>query len=425
MRRLKNTLIFRIDFSGILNRMFLRNIITGKKESMNKLISYLVILLLLVLFLPAAVLAADVPESGPAKLIIFHSPSCHRCIQAKQEVMPSIEQEFKDKIIFEYRDVSQVENYKMLLGLLQGNSAGLKFQVPLFYLRGKFLSAQGQLRDNLRSFIAAGLKRNSVLGLNSVDLVAHFKSFVPAAVIVAGLSDGINPCAFTVIVFFISFLALQGYRKIELILIGLAFVLAVFLTYLGLGLGIFNFLYHFAGFWVVTHLLNIIIGIFSILLGIFAIYDFIEFKKTGSTEGLLLQLPKPIKERIHKVVGFFYRKSLAEKQEKSNPSLSRLLLSALITGFLVSLLEAVCTGQVYLPTITFVLKSTTLKFQAFGYLLLYNIMFIAPLIVIFVLALLGTTSQQFSGFLKKHLRLIKILMAILFFGLGIYLLWRA
>ncbi|MCX5699399.1 MAG: hypothetical protein NTX01_06850 [Candidatus Omnitrophica bacterium] len=390
---------------------------------MSKIIRYLLVFLLLILFLPAKIIAAD--NSKSAKLIIFYSPSCHQCIQAKQEVMPGIEKEFKDKIIFEYRDVSQIENYKWLLGLLRGNSAGLKYQVPLFYLGGKFLTAQGRLDDNLRNFIAAGIKRNSALGLISVDLTAYFKTFVPAAVIFAGLSDGINPCAFTVIVFFISFLALQGYRKRELILIGLAFILAVFLTYLGIGLGIFNFFYSFAGFWVITRLLNIIIGILSIMFGVLAIYDFIIFKKTGSTEGLILQLPKPIKERIHQVVGFFYRKSLAEKQEKTKPALGRLLFSALAAGFLVSLLEAVCTGQVYLPTISFVLKSTTLKLQALGYLLLYNIMFIAPLIVIFVLALLGTTSQQFSGFLKKRLGLIKILMAILFFGLGIYLLWRA
>lgn len=390
---------------------------------MNKIKRYSCIFLLLILLLPAKISAAE--NSELAKLVIFHSPSCYRCIELKQNLMPGIEKEFKDKIIFEYRDISQTENYKTLLGLLQGNPGGIKFQVPLFYLRGKFLTAEGQLRDNLRNFITVGIKRNPVLGFNSVDLVAYFKTFVPAAIVFAGLSDGINPCAFTVIVFFISFLGLQGYRKRELILIGSAFILAVFLTYLSIGLGIFNFFYSFAGFWVVAHLLNIIIGILSILFGIFAIYDFIKFKNTGSTDGLILQLPKPIKERIHKVVGFFYRKSLTEKQQNLKPALGKLVFSALASGFLVSLLEAVCTGQVYLPTISFVLKSTTLKLAALGYLLLYNIMFIAPLIVIFVLALLGTTSQQFSDFLKKRLGLIKILMAILFFGLGVYLIWRA
>jgi len=372
--------------------------------------------------LPGKILAADNPQLP--KLIIFHSPSCHRCIQAKQEVMPGVEKEFKHKIIFEYRDISQVDNYKLLLDLLKKDPAGVKFQVPLFYLGGVFLTAEGKLGDNLRHFIAAGINRKSTLVSSSLDLTAYFKTFVPAAVIFAGLSDGINPCAFTVIVFFISFLALQGYRKRELALIGLAFILAVFLTYLGIGLGIFNFFYRFSGFWVVAHLFNIIIGVLSVIFGVFAVYDFIIYKKTGSTEGLVLQLPKPVKMRIHKVVGFFYRKNLPEKQQNIKPSLIRLVFSALISGFLVSLLEAVCTGQVYLPTISFVLKSTTLKFAALGYLLLYNVMFVVPLLVIFILALLGTTSQQFSDFLKKHLGLIKILMAILFFGLGVYLLWR-
>ncbi|MFH0918616.1 MAG: hypothetical protein V1830_05730 [Candidatus Omnitrophota bacterium] len=396
--------------------------VVNKENPMIKVKRNLAILIL-VLLLPVKILAAD--NSSPSKLIIFHSLSCHRCIQVKQEVMPQIESEFKDKVIFEYRDVGQIENYKLLLGLLQANKQGLKFQIPLFYLEGKFLTAEGKLSDNLRAFIVDGLKTKSVLRLSPVDLVARFKSFVPGAVVFAGLSDGINPCAFAVIVFFISFLALQGYHKIELVLIGSVFILAVFLTYLGIGLGIFNFFYSFAGFWVVTRLLNMAIGVLSVIFGILAIYDFIEFKKTGSTQDLLLQLPKPIKERIHKVIGFFYRKSFQEKQEKFKPSLGKLALSSLITGFLVSLLEAVCTGQVYLPTISFVLKSTALKLEAFGYLLLYNIMFVAPLVVIFVLALLGTSSQQFWSFLKRRLGLIKILMAILFFTLGVYLIWRA
>jgi hypothetical protein len=104
---------------------------------------------------------------------------------------------------------------------------------------------------------------------------------------------------------------------------------------------------------------------------------------------------------------------------------SKLVLSALVSGFLVSLLEAVCTGQTYLPTIVFVLKTTPYKLPAFLFLVIYNLMFILPLVAIFILALLGTTSGQFSRFLKTHLLKIKLLMAVLFFGLGLFLLWRA
>ncbi len=391
----------------------------------KKIIKYIFGFLLIGALFSAKAFALDKQELP--KLIIFHSPGCHRCVEVKQDIMPAIENEFKDKVIFEYRDVGEAQNYKMLLGLLQKNGASLTFNIPLFYSEGKFLGAEGDLRNNLRNFILEGLKKEGNYPGESIaafDLIAYFKGFVPATIIIAGLEDGINPCAFTVIVFFISFLAAQGYRRRELILIGSSFIFAVFLTYLNIGLGIFNFFYRFRDFWIFTRLLNLIIGSLSILFGILAIYDFIKFKKTGITDGLILQLPKPVKERIHKVVGFFYRRTPQEKQDNSLPSLNKLIASAFISGFLVSLLEAVCTGQVYLPTISFVLKTSALKLQALTYLLLYNIMFIIPLIVIFVLALLGVSSRQFSDFLKRHLGLIKIFMAVLFFSLGIFLIWR-
>jgi cytochrome c biogenesis protein CcdA len=256
-------------------------------------------------------------------------------------------------------------------------------------------------------------------------LIAHFKTFTPLVIVSAGLIDGINPCAFTVIVFFISFLALQGYKRRDLVFIGLTFIFAVFLTYTLIGIGLFGFLYRLKGFWLVVRITNLSIGIFSVALGICALYDFFKFKKTGHTEGLLLQLPQAIKNQIHSVIGMHYRKTKIQEVATVERNIFRLILSALITGFLVSILEAVCTGQTYLPTITFILKTTNLRLQALGYLLLYNLMFIVPLFIIFLFALLGATSEQFSEFLKKHLLTVKILMAILFFGLGIFLIWGA
>ena len=394
---------------------------------MRKVMQKYLLCFFLVLLLPVGCVegAEGKNKQEIPKLLIFYALHCHDCIEVKTRIMPEIEKEFAGQILFDYRDVGDLENYKLFLGLKRETGSGIEFKVPIFYLEGRFLNNQGQLGVNLRNLIKDVLKNpRAVLSLNPVDLMTYFKNFAPLSVIIAGLEDGINPCAFTVIVFFISFLALQGYRKRELFLIGAAFILSVFLTYLCIGLGVFNLFYRFRGLWIITHLLNMVIGTVSILLGIFAVVDFIKFKKTGSTDTLILQLPKSIKGRIHQVVGFFYRKSNPEKQKKSSPGLAKLVLSALITGFLVSLLEAVCTGQVYLPTIAFVLKASTLKVQALGYLLLYNIMFIIPLIVIFVFALMGTTSAQFSRFLEKHLGIIKLFMAVLFFSLGIFLIWR-
>ena len=362
------------------------------------------------------------------KLVVFYSPGCKRCIEIKNTVLPEIKEQFKDRLEIEYRNLDDIENYKLLLGMQKSRGVKINNTPPVFYFAGTFLEgAVPAVKERLIKLISE-LPAAPVLNMqsdSSVDLTQRFKGFEPLAVAGAGLVDGINPCAFTVIIFFISFLALQGYRKRELIIIGAAFILAVFLTYLLIGVGLFGFLYSLKGFWLVARIFNLGIGIFSIILGAFAVYDFLKFKKSGQTEGLALQLPKAIKNRIHAVIGLYYRKDRRDQEGgRLNKPISRLVASAFITGFLVSILEAVCTGQVYLPTITFVLKATPLKLQALAYLLLYNLMFIIPLFVIFILALFGTTSEQFSRFLKKHLLTVKMLMAILFFSLGIFLIWK-
>ena len=376
-----------------------------------------------VLFLLACGLLYAADGSAPAKkLLVFFSPSCHKCMEIKTKLLPQITKEFAGRLELEELDTSNIENYKLLLGLREKYRKDLEIVVPVFYFEGNFLNGRQVTAENLRWLI----NRSGTIGasgsLELVDLTERFRAFKPLAIVGAGLIDGINPCAFTVIVFFISYLALQGYRKKELIVVGITFISAVFLTYLLLGLGIFNFLYYLKGFWLAARIINVGIGIFSIALGFAAVYDIIKFKKTGSADELLLQLPQSIKNRIHHVVGLHYRKTAGAGSKKS--VLPDLVISAFICGFLVSLLEAVCTGQTYLPTIAFILKTSPLKLQAFGYLVLYNFMFVVPLSAIFVFALAGVTSADFGRFLKSRLVTMKVLMAVLFFGLGIFLLWR-
>ncbi len=377
-----------------------------------------ILVLFAALFFSRLALCSQEPGIEGRKLTVFYSPACKHCHKAKNEIIPEIQKELKSKIRVEYIDISKIDGYKMLLILQQMYDVKLSNVVPIFYIEGHFLDNWKEDKSVLVNFIYESIKSplRPKHAFASVDLLRYFESFRPLAIVAAGLIDGINPCAFTVMVFFISFLALQGYRKRELIAVGLTFLFAVFLTYIVIGLGLMGFFYSLKGFWIFSKILNIAIGLFSIILGLFALYDLFTYIRTQKTEGLLLQLPKAVKDRIHSVVGMHYR-------GQTKASIFRLILSALIVGFLISILEAVCTGQVYLPTISFVLWTTPLKLQALGLLLLYNIMFVVPLFIVFVLALLGTTSEQFARFLKKHLVLIKILMAAVFFSFGIVLIY--
>lgn len=357
-----------------------------------------------------------------SELSVFYSPSCHKCVEVKNRIIPQIEKNFKGTIKISYYDTTDINNYKLLLSLQEKYNSKFKISYPVFFMEGNFFKGNIFNLSDYERFITLSLA-NPVKGNGfsaEVNLLEQFRTFKPYAVISAGLIDGINPCAFTVIVFFISFLALQGYRKPELLAIGLSFIFSVFLTYILIGLGIFGFLYRLREFSLVSRIFNLCVGMFSVLLGFFALYDFLKYKKTKTTDGLILQLPEAVKRRIHSIIGMHYRRTKEDQQTH----IIKLLLSALITGFLVSILEAVCTGQVYIPTITFVLKTTTLKFPALAYLLLYNFMFITPLLIIFVFSLLGATNEQFANILKKHLLTIKALMVVLFFSLGMFLIWR-
>ena len=393
-----------------------------QKVMRNKIFQFILTTAVAVFFFRALAYAGEY-----SSLYIFYSSFCHKCSVVKKEVMPQIERKFQDKVIFDYKDIADINNYKQLIGLQEKYNAKFAIAVPVFFLNGHFLNGSENIKEGLENFIRQSLKnphpdyKNETV---SVDLVSRFKDFTVFAITGAGLIDGINPCAFTVIVFFMSFLAVQGYTKRQLFAIGISFICAVFITYLLIGFGAFGFLYRLRAFWYVSKAINICIGLFSIILGILAVYDFFKFKKTGQTEGLVLQLPHAVKNQIHKVVGMHYRVDKSKEEIATQKKIPKLIISALVTGFLVSLLEAVCTGQTYLPTISFILKTTNLRLRALGYLLWYNLMFIAPLVVIFAFALKGVTSEQFSSVLKKNLLTVKVLMALLFFGLGIFLLWR-
>lgn len=389
---------------------------------------FIFILISFILAVAIPLFAQSREETGNIpKLMVFFSHSCQRCAEIKNDLMPKIREEFKGRLEIEYRDIADIKNYELLLGLQKKYNTRMTNSWPVFYFGGKFLNGEGDVSGNLRLLIAEALstkaseeKQNN---LPLVNLIEHFKTFKPLAISSAGLIDGINPCAFTVIVFFISFLTLQGYRKRELIFIGLSFIFAVFLTYLLLGLGLFGFLYRIRGFWLVVEIFNLSVGILSIILGVLCIYDIFKFKQTMKTEDMLLQLPGAVKNRIHRLIGLHYRADTRGPGE--NRPVLKLLSSALVTGFLVSILEAICTGQMYLPAIAFVLKTTPLKLEAAGLLVLYNLMFITPLGIIFLFALWGVGSEGFAMFLKRNLLSVKLLMAIMFFGLGLFLLWRA
>ncbi len=236
------------------------------------------------------------------------------------------------------------------------------------------------------------------------SMLNRFKSLGVLNVVLAGFINGCNPCAFATLIFFISYLTMVGRRRREILGVGMGFSATVFVTYLLIGFGILSFIQHLSFLPLFSRIVYFITLAFALLLGIYSLYDYILMKK-GRPSEMKLQLPKFLKKRIHQTI---------RKESQS----SRYVLAVIVAGFIVSVLEFTCTGQVYLPTILFVMNTPSLRASAVSYLLLYNFMFIVPLLIIFAIVYWGVTSEQLAFFLQKRASSIKLSTALFFFFLA-------
>lgn len=255
------------------------------------------------------------------------------------------------------------------------------------------------------------------IAVTKETFIRRFLSFGSLTVLSAGFIDGVNPCAFTVMVFFISFLSFAGYKKRDMLIIGSLFIITVYITYLLIGAGLFKVLRSLEIFSYFSQIFYRLTALFAFLVGLVSLYDFWIYNKTKDTDRIILKLPALIKRKIQGTI----RTELIRKEDKDKP-LFAFIAASVSCGFLVSVLELFCTGQLYLPTIAYILKIPDLRIKAMAQLLLYNLMFIIPLVAVFVLAFFGLTSIHFEKAARRHLAAVKLITAVLFFGLGLILL---
>jgi thiol-disulfide isomerase/thioredoxin len=244
-------------------------------------------------------------------------------------------------------------------------------------------------------------------------IVERFKSFGVFAILLAGLVEGLNPCALATLVFFISYLTMIGRKRKEILMVGVGFSASSFGAHLLLGFGILSFIQHFSFFPLFTRAVYIITCALSLFLGIFSLYDYLQLKR-GRPSKMTLQVPNFLKKRIHRII----RTRSNELEEDRPGQTARLFLAALMIGFVVTLLQSTCTSQVYLPTLLFVSNIPSLKGSATLYLIFYNLIYILPLCAIFGIVYWGVTSERLSFFLQKRATTIKLLTALFFFVLA-------
>lgn len=227
----------------------------------------------------------------------------------------------------------------------------------------------------------------SVLGVSTGEIS------LPTIGVVIGSAavDSINPCAIGVLLLMVS-VVLGGRQSAgRLLILGSLYILAIFLTYLLAGLGLLYSLTRIPLF--VTEYLSITVGSLVALAGIIEIKDYFWYGR-----GFSLSIPVYFSKKIHDMA-----------QNLSVPGV--ILLGAFVAG-----VELPCTGAPYIAIIT--LLSLNFNFQAFLLLILYNIIFVLPLIIILVLVAGGMQLHLVKAWKQEARGTMRLAIGLLLVGLG-------
>ena len=375
---------------------------------------------------PGTAAVAEAGGSG-VTVVYYYTPGCRACEKFLAEALPRLERELSISIRVERRDILDPAVYDELAKLASSLGQGVR-AVPVLSAGQTLLQGQQEIEARIAGVLKAlkVLKKLAAEGASATSggagaprgaspgtarppgtpLLPHSLSVF--AVVAAGLLDGINPCAFTTLIFLLASLALAGRGRREVLVIGAFFSLSVFLTYLAIGLGFFAALRAAAVVPLVSRIIRWLLVAVLVAFAGMSVYDYLLIRG-GKPTKILLQLPSVLKRQIHTAI-------------RTQVRAAALVGGSLLLGFLVSVFEFACTGQVYLPTLAYLVRVRR-QASAVGLLVLYNACFILPLLAVFAASWFGVSSGKITALFQKHMGAVKLGLAAVFLGLAVFTLW--
>ncbi|KKU48567.1 hypothetical protein A3H10_03560 [Candidatus Uhrbacteria bacterium RIFCSPLOWO2_12_FULL_46_10] len=214
-------------------------------------------------------------------------------------------------------------------------------------------------------------------------------------IITSALLDSVNPCAFSVLLLTVAFLFSIGQLRSRILTIGGAYVAGLFLVYLLIGLGILGTLHLFS----TPHFMARIGAILLIVLGFINVINEIwpSF---------------PIKLKIPHAA---HRRMAILMEQASIPT-------AFLLGALVGICEFPCTGGPYLTALGLLHDQAT-YLLGFGYLILYNLIFVSPLVILLLLASDKNLLNKVEAWQKSERSVMRLGGGLAMIALGIIILW--
>ena len=351
---------------------------------------------------------AAVAAAAPTTLLLFHEIGCSHCAHT-ESFIESIHPDYPDLEILHY-EIHEPDALDLLPKLLEayGVSEGA---VPIAFVgdvcfvggvfhgleeepiapigRGEDLALERAIRIATESGAASPLTR-----IDKSSNASLAENLTIPAVVLAAAADSVNPCTFAVLVLLLGTLlmAQRSGSKGLVLKAGFAFTLAVFISYFLMGIGIFSAI-QAAG---VQRPFIMAVSSLAILLGLWNMKDYFAYGKWFTIE-----VPK-----------------------RWRPTVKRLTASvvsvpgAFFVGILDSLFLLPCSSGPYIAILALLTKTTTHRVGIL-YLLLYNFIFVLPLIAITLAVHFGfTTTARAERWRSARLGKLHLASGIIMFLLG-------
>ena len=211
--------------------------------------------------------------------------------------------------------------------------------------------------------------------------------------------DAINPCAIAVLsLILINILVADREKSKKVLFAGLTFTLAIYITYFFYGLIIIQLFKAaveiIAGIQVYLYT---ILGVVAIVLGLLNMKDFFRY----TPGGIATEMPLFMRPKLKKLI-----------------SAATSVRGAFVIGIFVTIFLLPCTIGPYI--IASGILSAIDIMATVPWLLVYNAVFVLPMIVITLIVYIGfTTVENVSGWKDKNIRYLHLIAGIIMLLLGI------
>jgi cytochrome c biogenesis protein CcdA/glutaredoxin len=358
------------------------------------------------IFLFLALLVCDV-FANTTCIYLFYGDGCPHCAKV-DPVISGIEAKYPDVEIHRLEIYNNRPNVVLFNKFLYAYGVPqASIGVPTVFIGSKYLAGDGPITDNLEKGIIA----NKGVGCPDLDKIANPSGEAGAmsptqalnelslvTVIGAAIVDSINPCAFAVLLILLGALLTTG-DKDKALKGGLAFTLSIYIVYFLFGLGIFSAL-QISG---LSYWFYKIIGALAIVVGLANMKDYFWY----GGGGFAMEIPKSWRPALKKMLSAV-----------TSPA------GAFFMGFVVCLFELPCTGGPYIFILGLLAERSTMM-AAIPILLLYNVFFIIPLLVITFVMYSGYRNiSEMDKWKDKNIRELHLIAGLIMLALGILIVFN-